>query len=94
MIHRDQRNVLCWENITHLGVAKLDTKDVRQEEDRLVLGVFARGRCDVGLDAVDDLYFACDNISVRWMYRHEIPMHTLWGALVANTCQWYDQIEF
>lgn len=51
--------------MTHLGVDKLDTKDIGQEEDRLFLGVFALGRCDVGLDAVDDLYVACDDIRVR-----------------------------
>lgn len=46
-------------------VDELDTKDVGQVEDRLVLGVIDGGRCDVGLDAVDDLDFPCDETDVR-----------------------------
>ena len=50
--------------MTHLGVDELDTKDVGQEENRLVLGVIDDGRCDVGPDAVDDLDFSCDEKNV------------------------------
>jgi len=51
--------------ITHLGVDELDTKDVGQEEDSLVLGVIDGWHCDVGLDAIDDLDLACDEKDMR-----------------------------
>ena len=45
--------------MTCLAIVEIDTKDVSQEEDGLVLGVIAGGRCDVGPDAIDDLDFTC-----------------------------------
>ena len=60
--------------MTNPGVDELDTKDVREEEDRLVLGVVDGGCCDVSLDAVDDLFFACDKSWVRSTYEYGILM--------------------
>jgi len=51
--------------MAHLGVDELDTKDVGQEEDSLVLGVIDGRRCDVGLHTVDDFDFACDEKDMR-----------------------------
>jgi hypothetical protein len=51
--------------MTHLVIDELDTKNIGQVEDRLVLGVIGGGRCDIGLDAVDHLNFACDEKNVK-----------------------------
>lgn len=61
-----QRSELStWRDMTYLRVDEVDTKDVGQEEDGLVLGVVDGGRCDVGPNAVDEFYFSCDKTEVR-----------------------------
>lgn len=46
--------------MTHLTVDEIDTEDIGQVEDGLVLGVVDGGGGNVRPDAVDGLEFTCD----------------------------------